>query len=76
MDRKTVEALINKHVGLVEWVASRHFSTYKEDQDLFQCGLIGLWEAAETWTGKGKFPAYARVCINHNMLDYIRSKRR
>lgn len=76
MDRDTVEALIQMHMGLVKQVASRCFSAYQEDQDLLQCGLIGLWEAAETWTGKGKFPAYARVCINHNMLDYIRSKRR
>lgn len=76
MDRDAVEALIQSHMGLVKWVASRCFSAYQEDQDLLQCGLIGLWEAAETWAGKGKFPAYARVCIKHNMLDYIRSKRR
>ena len=75
MDRDAVEALIQSHMDLVKQVASLCFSSYQEDQDLLQCGLIGLWEAAETWAGKGKFPAYARVCIKHNMLDYVRAVR-
>ena len=76
MDRETISAMIETHYHLVEQVARRHFSDRVEDQDLLQSGLIGLWEAAETWRGKGTFAAFARICIKHNMLDYVRGLQR
>lgn len=76
MDREKIEEMIEENIGLVEQVARKHFPDRIDDQDLMQTGLIGLWEAAETWKGKSTFESFARVCIKHNMLDYVRAVRR
>ncbi len=67
-----IDTLIENNISLVRKVANKHFAARLPDDDLVQCGLIGLWEAATKWTGKGDFKTFARTCIYHNMLDYAR----
>ena len=67
-----VNSLVEGNAGLVKRIARKHFLSRLPDDDLEQCGLIGLWEAAEKWNGTGNFAAFARPCIYHNMLDYVR----
>ncbi len=71
-----VEGLLAQHRGLVLLTARRFFPRSQGDDDLLQCGLIGLWEAARTWRGAGAFPCYARRCILNNMRDYLRAQQR
>ncbi len=71
--RERASALIEEYRGLVGKVASRRFPSRRGDDDLLQSGLIGLWEAAKTWSGKTPFEPFARTCIYHNMLDYVRA---
>ena len=66
--------IIESHKKLVHSVAARKFYRWQFDEDLIQCGLIGLWEAAQKWDGERDFAPLARVCIYRNMLDHIRSK--
>lgn len=66
------EALIESNVQLVHRIACRRFPDRLPNDDLLQVGLIGLWEAAANWNGRGNFKAYASTCIYHNMVDYIR----
>ena len=74
MSREQEAEIIAGHKKLVHAVAARKFYRWQFDEDLLQCGLIGLWEAAQSWNGNGNFAAFAWPCIHHNMLDYIRSK--
>ena len=74
MSREQETEIIEEHKGLVHAVAARKFYRWQFDEDLLQCGMIGLWEAAQKWSGKGAFSSFAWACIYHNMLDYIRSK--
>jgi len=73
--REEIERIVSEHQGLVLRTARRYFSRRASDQDLLQCGLIGLWEAAGTWRKTGRFESYARACIYHNMLNYLRAER-
>jgi len=73
--REEVERLIVRYKGLVRKTARKNFPDRVKDQDLLQCGLIGLWEAAETWDAKkSTFTTYATYCVKHNILDYLRSE--
>lgn len=56
-------------------LTAKKFGDMSKDEDLLQCGLIGLWKAAETWEGKGPFATYAIPCIEHAMIDYLRSRK-
>ncbi len=70
--KRDIDALIENNIDIVQSVARKHFASRLPDDDLIQCGLIGLWEAAQKWSGSGDFPAFAKICIYHNMLDYVR----
>ena len=66
-----IEALIQAHRGLVTAIAAR-FGDLSRDPDLLQCGMIGLWRAAECWDGEHPFPALASVCIRNAMYSHLR----
>ncbi len=67
------EYLIFRYKRLVWATARRFFPRHRLDEDLLQCGLIGLWEATRTWSGEGDFADYAGYSILNNMKDYIRT---
>lgn len=74
--REEIERLIRAHYGLVRMTARRCFPRHFGDEDLLQCGLIGLWEAARRWNGQGEFLPLARRCVLNNMKDYVRAENR
>ena len=67
-------ALLEKYRPLVRTVARSVSREAARDEDALQCGLIGLWEAAERWDGKRPFATLARRCIRCNILDCLRSR--
>lgn len=72
MGQEEETALVEKYIYLVPQIAKRRFSSRLPDDDLLQSGAIGLWEASQKWDRKCDFTGFARVCIYHNMLDYVR----
>lgn len=71
-----VNTLVEQNMDLVRQIAYKRFAARLPDDDLIQQGNIGLWEAARKWNGSGNFRAFARVCIYHNMVDYMRKPSR
>ena len=69
---ENTDTLVWQYWGLVADVARRRFSSRLPDDDLMQCGYIGLWEAAKAWDHVCEFAPYAKISIYHNMLDYVR----
>lgn len=74
--QEEVERLVKEFQRLVKQTARKYFPQKSRDEDLMQCGLIGLWEAAKGWEEQGEFPSYAMKCIHHAMYDYLLSERR
>lgn len=72
MTEPDLNTLLEENISLVYSIARSRFPSHAADPDLLQCGMIGLWEAAERWNGVTPFPAFARPCIYHNMIDYLR----
>lgn len=71
-----VDKLIEEHRGVIPAVARKKFRSLCHDEDLLQCGMIGLWRAAEAWDGKRPFLPFACACVANAMRDYIRSQAR
>ena len=69
------EKLILDNLYLVTIVA-RKFGELANDDDVIQCGRIGLWQAAEKWDGKREFKPFAKVCIRHAIIDHLRGTQR
>ena len=63
-------SLIESNIDLVASVARR----FKEDDDLFQIGMIALWEATEKWDHVHPFRPWAKRVIRHRMIDHMRRK--
>lgn len=72
-ERERESKLVEQYIELVGRVARRRFASRLPDDDLLQAGRIGLWEAARAWDGGKDFAGFARSCIYHNMLDYVRA---
>ncbi len=73
---REIDSIVEQYHRLVPLVAARSFPALSHDQDLRQCGLIGLWRAAQTWDGRRPFPPYARRCILNAMRNYVRDRGR
>ena len=70
--------LFAAHVGLVRWVFRRLGATWRarragcEPADIWQAGLIGLWQATYAWQpDRGQFSTCATNRIRGAMLDEI-----
>lgn len=63
--------LIESNIDLVASVARR----FHDDDDLFQVGMIALWEAAEKWDHVHPFRPWARRVVRNRMIDHVRRKK-
>lgn len=62
-------------MNLVYHIVHRNYPTYWNDEDLIQCGMMGLCKAAQNWDGvTSKFSTYACICIT-NEIKYELVKR-
>lgn len=57
------QQLIEDNMKLVHYIISREYPTYAFDEDIIQCGMVGLCMAANSWKGLGLFSTYAGKCI-------------
>ena len=73
-DRDT-ERMMERYGHLVKAVIRKSAPGSITDDDAVQCARIGLWEACVQWDGKRSFVPFARSCIRHNLIDYLRGRR-
>lgn len=71
-----VEELIQTYKPLIYSTARRMCPWKPKDEDLLQCGMIGLWRAAEKWDGARPFPPLAKRCIQGEMANHMRKMNR
>lgn len=72
MNEDMVELLIHRYMPLVYKLARRMCPQSPRDEDLLQCGVIGLWRAAEVWDQKRPFGPLARRYVIGEMADHMR----
>ena len=60
---------------LVHHLISKEYPTYMYDEDIVQCGMLGLCRAAEKFDeNKGKFSTYATFYIRAEIQDEFRRR--
>jgi RNA polymerase sigma factor (sigma-70 family) len=71
------QKLIEENMNLVYFTISQYFPKYRKDDDMIQCGMVGLCEAADTWEeSKSQFSTYAVSCIRSDILLELRRRKR
>lgn len=71
----TKQQLIEDNMNLVYRLIHREYPTYIHDEDLIQCGMLGLCNAADKWDeSKSAFSTFATICIR-NEIKYEFRKR-
>jgi RNA polymerase sigma factor (sigma-70 family) len=68
--------LVEDNIKLVYHIISRDYPTYIKDEDIIQCGMVGLCKAAKYWKEQGLFSTYAGKCIRQEIyLEFLRRKK-
>jgi RNA polymerase sigma factor (sigma-70 family) len=71
----TKQQLIEDNMRLVYSLVSKEYPTYLTDEDIIQCGMLGLCKAAEKWDeGKSKFSTFAISCIRNEIRYEFRKR--
>ena len=74
-DMNIIEELITNNKGLVYYIVNKYYHKYANDDDVIQCGMIGLWKAAKSYQPeKSKFATYASKCILSEIGQYFRKE--
>ena len=69
------QQLIKDNMNLVYHLVHRDYPTYTSDEDIIQCGMLGLCKAAEKWDEtKSKFSTFAYNCIKNEIRQEFRRR--
>jgi RNA polymerase sporulation-specific sigma factor len=77
-DKKASEYLLHKYRSLVRYLINTYFLKGAEKDDLFQIGMIGLWQAVIDYRCdiSVSFNSFARICIQRHIITAIKSASR
>ena len=70
------QKFIEDNIGLVYYLVQKYYPHLAKDEDIIQCGTIGLCEAAENWKKQSKFSYYAKSRILGAIKDELRNRNR
>lgn len=71
-NKNAMSFIIEKYKSVVKAVSRSYFLVGGDDEDLFQEGLIGLFNAIVSYNGKSSFKSYVYVCVKNNIVSVIR----
>lgn len=72
---KTVEEVLVQFEPMVK-KQMLSLQIYKNQDEFFQIGLIGLWEAYNRFDSeKGAFPAFAQMTVRGKMLTHFKERK-
>ena len=74
-DRKEIEQMFEENMKLVPFTVNKYYPTLVYDDDIFQIGYIGLWQACKNFDESlnVKFNGYAVLIIQREIIKYLRS---
>ena len=77
MNMEARNKLIEDNMSLVYWLIHRYYPTYSRDEDIVQCGMIGLVRAADIYDEtRGKFSSLATTCVLNEIRLELKRRRR
>lgn len=67
--------LIENNLNLVYHIVHKYYPTYTRDEDIIQCGMVGLCKAADEWDeSKSQFSTFAGICILNEIRNEFRKR--
>lgn len=71
------QKLVEENMNLVYFTIHTFYPKMITDEDIIQCGMVGLCKAAETWDEtRSTFVTYACRCIGYEINNEIKSRKR
>lgn len=71
------QQLIKDNLNLVYFVIHTYYPNHIKDEDLIQCGMVGLCRAADSWDSeKCAFSTFATKCINNEIKNEFRARKK
>ena len=75
MTDKEIEEKLRENEKLVYYTLKRYYPTFRDDEDIIQCGRIGLWRAIKTFDpSRGLFSTHAVLMIRCEIRKHLRSE--
>lgn len=77
-DEHAAERLVQLYRPLVHQVARRFYLPNGEPEDIYQVGMIGLWQAIQRYNPERRtsFATFARICIRRHILSALKQATR
>lgn len=74
-DPRAMELLLKRYTPMVRSLARRYFLQGAEREDIFQEGVIGLWEAIRGYSSEHacSFSTFARLCVTRQILSAVKT---
>lgn len=71
------QKLIEENMNLVYFTIHKFYSNLITDEDIIQCGMVGLCKAANTWDESvSTFANYACCCISYEINNELKRRKR
>lgn len=71
------QQLIEDNINLVYFVVHTYYPTFANDEDIIQCGMLGLCLAADAWDAEqGAFSTFATRCISNQIIKEFRARKK
>ena len=67
---------IEQNINLVYIVISEYYPMFISDEDIIQCGMLGLCKAADKWKKKGKVSSFARAVILNEVRQELKRRQK
>jgi RNA polymerase sporulation-specific sigma factor len=69
------QQLIENNLNLVYHIVHKYYPNYANDEDIVQCGMLGLCKAADKWDEtKSKFSTFASMCVINEIRQEFRRR--
>ncbi len=72
-NKQAMTELFDRYKNLIKAISRSYFLIGGDKEDLFQEGLLGLFNAIISYNGKSSFKSYAYVCIRNNIVSVIKT---
>lgn len=71
------QKLIEENINLVYFLIGKYYPNFTSDEDIVQCGMVGLCRAAQSWDeSRSLFSTYASKCILYEIYAEFRRRKR
>lgn len=68
------QEFIEENIKLVYFFINKYYPSFSKDEDIIQCGMLGLCKAAKKWKQEGEFSSYACQCILNEVRTELRNR--